>query len=345
MLTNEAVLKALSTVMDPDLKKDLVSLKMIEDLQVEGSKASFSIVLTTPACPLRNQIEENARRAVKTLAGAEEVEIHTISRVQAPAPVNLDSNHFKHVIAVGSGKGGVGKSTVAVAIAARLAAMGASVGLLDADIYGPNIPRMLGIERLPEGDGPKIAPAQAFGMKVVSIGFLVPEGQPLIWRGPMLHTAIKQFLTDFDWGELDYFVVDLPPGTGDVQLSLTQTLPVSGAVVVTTPQQVAVDDASRAIAMFEKLQVPVLGVVENMSFFEMPDGSRVQIFGEGGGEALARMNSVPFLGAIPLDPAIGKAGDSGSPTALLQNSGLAATALDQITKAVAAEMSKAAYLK
>ena len=343
MLTKEAVLKALSTVLDSDLRVDLVTLKMIEDLEVDGDTASFSIVLTTPACPLLGQIEKDARRAVQTMAGAKEVRINTISRVQSPKSVDNDTNHFNHVIAVGSGKGGVGKSTVAVALATRLAAQGAKVGLLDADIYGPNIPRMLGIDRLPEGDGPKIRTAEVMGMKVVSIGFLVQDGQPLIWRGPMLHTAIKQFLTDFDWGDLDYFVVDLPPGTGDVQLSLAQSLPISGAVVVTTPQQVSVDDAYRAISMFDKLEVPVLGIVENMAYLEMPDGSHLHVFGEAGGEHLANRAGVPFLGRIPLDPAVAQGGDIGSPATSLNVSSATSEAYDALTCTIAAEMSKTAF--
>lgn len=344
MITNEAVLNALSHVMDPDLHQDLVSLGMVKDLKINGDDVSFSIELTTPSCPLKSKIENDARQTVLSMTDAKSVDIHMTARVSHPKPVTIDKNQFKHVIAVGSGKGGVGKSTVAVNLAVALAKDGAKVGLLDADIYGPNIPRMLGIDRLPdrESDG-KIPLAEAFGMKVMSVGFLVQNGQPLIWRGPMLHSAIQQFITDFDWGDLDYFIVDLPPGTGDVQLSLSQTLPLTGAVIVTTPQQVAIDDAARAVSMFEKLEVPVLGIVENMSYMILPDGSKLAVFGEGGGEHLAFRVGTAFLGRIPLDPRIGQGGDTGSPVVLTsaQNSG--AAALRDIACMVAAEASKKAH--
>ena len=343
MATEKEVLKALSTVIDPDLGKDLVSLNMIEDLKVEGKNASFTVVLTTPACPLRNYFEATCRSVVLDQTDAEHVDVRVTAKVVEKKRVTIDKNQFKHVIAVGSGKGGVGKSTVAVAIAQSLALEGAKVGLLDADIYGPNIPRMLGIDGLaPVEEGQKLKPAEVDGMKVLSIGFFVEEGQPLIWRGPMLHSTIQQFLTDFDWGNLDYLIVDMPPGTGDVQLSLSQILPISGAVVVTTPQQVAVDDAARAIAMFKKMNIPVLGVVENMAYLELPDGSKMAVFGEGGGEHLAFREGVPFLGRIPLDPKIGQGGDIGTPLITRESTSVAAEALRNITRALAAESSKAA---
>ncbi len=344
MLTNEAVLNALSHVMDPDLHQDLVSLGMIKDLKVDGDKASFTIELTTPSCPLKSKIENDARQAVLGMTEAKEVEVNMSARVRNPKTVTIDQNQFKHVIAVGSGKGGVGKSTVSVNLALALASDGAKVGLLDADIYGPNIPRMLGIDRLPDKqtDG-KIPLAEIHGMKVMSIGFLVQNGQPLIWRGPMLHSAIQQFITDFDWGELDYFIVDLPPGTGDVQLSLSQTLPLTGAVIVTTPQQVAIDDASRAVGMFEKLEVPLLGIVENMSYLIMPDGSKMAVFGTGGGERLAFRTGNTFLGSIPLDPEIGQGGDIGSPVVLRSDSNPSAAAMRDVACKVAAEASIKAH--
>ena len=343
MATEKEVLKALSTVIDPDLGKDLVSLNMIEDLKVEGKNVSFTVVLTTPACPLRNYFEATCRSVVLDQTDAEHVDVRVTAKVVEKKRVTIDKNQFKHVIAVGSGKGGVGKSTVAVAIAQSLALEGAKVGLLDADIYGPNIPRMLGIDGLdPVEEGQKLKPAVVDGMKVLSIGFFVEEGQPLIWRGPMLHSAIQQFLTDFDWGNLDYLIVDMPPGTGDVQLSLSQILSISGAVVVTTPQQVAVDDAARAIAMFKKMNIPVLGVVENMAYLELPDGSKMAVFGEGGGEHLAFREGVPFLGRIPLDPKIGQGGDIGTPLITQASTSVAAEALRNITRALAAESSKAA---
>ena len=344
MLTNESILNALCHVMDPDLHKDLVSLGMIKDLKVEGEKVSFTIELTTPSCPLKSKIENDARQAVLSMTEAKEVQINMSAQVRTPKPVTIDKNQFKHVIAVGSGKGGVGKSTVAVNLAVALASDGAKVGLLDADIYGPNIPRMLGIDHLPDNQtSGKMPLAEAYGMKVMSIGFLVQNGQPLIWRGPMLHSAIQQFIKDFDWCDLDYFIVDLPPGTGDVQLSLSQTLPLTGAVIVTTPQQVAIDDASRAVAMFEKLEVPVLGIVENMSYLNLPDGSKLAVFGEGGGEHLAFRTGTTFLGRIPLDPEIGKSGDFGSPIVLLDQNNPSAEALREVACKVAAEASIKAY--
>ena len=346
MPTTEQVLSALSNVMDPDLNQDLVSLGMIENLAVEGSSVSLDIILTTPACPLRHQIESDVRKAVSAVEGVDNVKVNMGSRVRSAQPVKIDANQFGHVIAVGSGKGGVGKSTIAVALATSLAQDGARVGLLDADIYGPNIPRMLGIDSLPPTpEGQKIKTADVDGVKVLSIGFFVADGQPLMWRGPMLHSAIQQFLTDFDWGELDYLVVDMPPGTGDVQLSLSQVLSVTGAVVVSTPQQVAIDDAARAVNMFQTMKIPVLGIVENMAYLEMPDGTKMQIFGEAGGEHLAHRVGVPLLGRIPLDPEIVRAGDIGTP--FLKSNGRNETAgvLKQMSCNVAAELSKLDQLR
>ena len=347
MANKEQILNALSHVMDPELRQDLVSLKMIEDVVVDGDKVRFSIVLTTPSCPLKGKIEADARRAVLTMTDVKEVHINMTSRVQgAKKTMDFGSNRFEHVIAVGSGKGGVGKSTVSVNIALALAKDGAKVGLMDADIYGPNIPRMLGIDRLPDTlEGQKIRPAELFGLKILSIGFLVQAGQPLIWRGPMLHSAIQQFITDFDWGDLDYLVVDLPPGTGDVQLSLSQTLPIDGAVIVSTPQQVAIDDAYRAVSMFEKLEVPLFGIIENMAYLPMPDGTELHVFGENGGEHLASLVGARFLGRIPIDPAIGKSGDIGSPVVIQELLSDAAQAFVDIARNIAAEASKVAHGK
>lgn len=346
MITKEQVLSALSNVMDPDLHRDLVSLNMIKDIEIRDERVSFSIELTTPSCPLKSKIEADARRAVLTMTEAKEVDINMTSKVSQSKSLDLSGNCFKHVIAIGSGKGGVGKSTVSLNIALALVRDGAKVGLLDADIYGPNIPRMLGIDRLPDTpEGQKIKPAVVFGLKVVSIGFLVQSGQPLIWRGPMLHSAIQQFITDFDWGDLDYLVVDLPPGTGDVQLSLTQSMPISGAVIVTTPQQVAVDDAWRAVNMFAKLETPLFGIVENMAFLEMPDGSRQYVFGEKGGEHLATQVGARFLGTIPLDPKVGVGGDIGSPVVMQEPLSPSGEALIAIARNIAAEASKEAFRK
>ncbi len=338
-VTREQVIDALRQVMDPELGQDLVTLNMVHDVHIEGGKVLVGIMLTTPACPLKGQIAEDVRRAVAALPGVEEVEVKLDATVpqgiRGVVPVKA-----KNAIAVGSGKGGVGKTTVAVNLAVALAAKGAKVGLIDADIYGPNVPTMMGVYRLPpltpEG---KIRPAEAYGVKVISIGFMVPPDQPLIWRGPMLHSAIRQFLTDVDWGELDYLIVDLPPGTGDAPLSLAQVLPLSGGIVVTLPQQVSLDDARRALEMYRKLNVPVLGVIENMSYLELPDGTRMDIFGHGGGEALARETGVPFLGAIPMDPEVRKGSDAGKPVVITQPESPVAQALDALAERVAAQVS------
>jgi len=337
-VTKAQVLVALSKVMDPEIQKDLVSLKMIKDIEITGSQVNFTVELTTPACPLRNQIQNDAKNAVLALDGVDEVNVKMGARVQADEKIKDLS--IKNIIAVGSGKGGVGKSTIAVNLAVALAKLGAKVGLMDADIYGPNVPMMMGVTALPPTpQNKKIQTAEAFGVKIMSIGFMVATGQPLIWRGPMLHSAIKQFLMDVDWGDLDYLIVDLPPGTGDVQLSLVQTVPLSGGVVVTMPQQVSFDDAARAVSMFKKLEVPILGVVENMSFLEMPDGSLRKIFGEGGGEQLARMASAPLLGSIPIDERIRSGGDLGNPVVATEPESPGAKALLSLAESVAARMS------
>ncbi|MDF1500285.1 MAG: Mrp/NBP35 family ATP-binding protein [Anaerolineales bacterium] len=249
-------------------------------------------------------------------------------------PAQEENNRIRFAVAVASGKGGVGKSTVAVNLAVALAQKGLKIGLMDADIYGPNVPTMMGVTSLPETQGPKLLPAVAHGVKIISIGFLVPPGQPLIWRGPMLHGAIRQFVQDVDWGELDMLVIDLPPGTGDAQLSLAQTLPLTGGVIVTLPQKVSLEDALRGLEMFRTMDVDVLGVIENMSFLEMPDGQKMDIFGEGGGQDLARDAGVPFLGAIPIDPAVRQGGDEGVPITIAKPDSPAARALSGIATAL-----------
>ncbi len=339
-VTPEAVLAALRQVEDPDLKQDLVSLGMIRDLEIEGGKVRFTIVLTTPACPLKSKMEADARNAVAALPGVETVEVKMDAEVPNDGRVRgLLKVPVRNAIAVGSGKGGVGKSTVAVNIAVALAQAGARVGLLDADIYGPNVPTMMGIKHLPPAREGRLMPAEAYGVKVMSIGFLVKPGQALIWRGPMLHSAIRQFLSDVEWGELDYMIVDLPPGTGDAPLSLAQSLSLSGGVIVTLPQKVSLDDASRGLQMFQQLQVPVLGIVENMSYLELPDGSRMDIFGAGGGEALAKQAGVPFLGAIPMDPAVREGGDSGTPIVVSNPDSPVAQAFIRLAEQLAAQLS------
>ncbi len=342
-LTEAAVMAALSKVQEPELHRDLVSLNMIRDLKIDGNKVAFTIMLTTPACPLRTQIEQEARNAVLSLPGVGGVDLKMNANVPSDGrPRGLLDLPIRNAVAVASGKGGVGKTTIAVNVAVVLAQSGARVGLLDADIYGPNVPTMMGLKKLPSPKEGKLQPAEAYGVKVMSIGFLVKPGQPLIWRGPMLHSAIRQFLTDVTWGELDYLVIDLPPGTGDAALSLAQSLPLSGGIIVTLPQQVSLDDARRGLEMFRQLDVPIFGVVENMSFLELPDGSRMDIFGSGGGERLAQEAGVPFIGAIPIDPTVRAGGDSGEPVTATHPESAVAQALTRVAMDVAAKISVAA---
>lgn len=336
-VTKEAVLAALSKVQEPELHRDLVTLNMIRDLKIEGGKVSFTVMLTTPACPLRGKIEQEAQQAVASLPGVTDVEVRLDSDVPNDGRMRgLVNMPVRNAIAVASGKGGVGKSTVAVNLAVALAKSGARVGLMDADIYGPNLPTMLGIQRLPQPSGQKLFPAEAYGVKVMSMGFLVPPGQPLIWRGPMLNSAIRQFLSDVEWGELDYLIIDLPPGTGDAPLSLAQALPLSGAVIVTLPQMVSLEDASRGLSMFQQLEVPILGVIENM---------RGEFFGSGGGERMAAEAGVPFLGAVPMETEVRMGGDNGKPVVAEKPNSAAARALQTIAEQVAAQVSIAALSK
>ncbi|NOY98978.1 MAG: Mrp/NBP35 family ATP-binding protein [Chloroflexi bacterium] len=332
--TKEALLAALGKVQEPELHQDLVTLNMIRDLTVDGDSVSFTIMLTTPACPLQGRIREEAKAAALTVPGVKNVEIKMGSDVPNDGRMRgLVETPIRNAIAVGSGKGGVGKSTIAVNLAVALAKSGARVGLMDADIYGPNIPTMMGVERLPTPRGDKLVPAEAHGVKLMSMGFLVKPGQPLIWRGPMLNSAIRQFLSDVDWGELDYLIVDLPPGTGDAALSLAQSLPLSGAIIVTLPQVVSLEDASRGLEMFRQLEVPLLGVIENMVG---------DVFGEGGGERLAQAAEVPFLGAVPMDAFVRLAGDQGKPAIVAKPDSDAAKAMTEIAQTVAAKVSMAA---
>lgn len=339
-VTQEQILEALSQVKDPELRRDLVSLKMIKDIAINDSAVSLKVELTTPACPLSQQIQKDVEQAVLAIDGVESV--HVVMGARVLGDQKIKNLAIKNIIAIGSGKGGVGKSTVAVNVAVALSQCGAKVGLLDADIYGPNVPMMMGVDALPPThESQKIQTAEAHGVKVMSIGFMVTRGQPLIWRGPMLHNAIKQFLMDVDWGELDYLIIDLPPGTGDVQLSLVQTVPLSGGVIVTMPQQVSYDDAARAVSMFKKMEVPILGVVENMSFLPSEDGSLRRIFGEGGGEKLAGMAGAPLLANIPIDEHIRSGGDEGQPVVITQPGSPGAKALEALAQSVAARMSMA----
>jgi ATP-binding protein involved in chromosome partitioning len=345
-LNEQAVLSALSQVQEPELHKDLVTLNMVRDVEIDGGNVSFTVMLTTPACPLKTQIEREAREAVAALPGVSQVEIKLDSDVPDDGRTRgLLNLPLRNAIAIASGKGGVGKSTVAVNVAVVLAQSGARVGLLDADIYGPNIPTMMGVNHLPPPREDKLIPAEKYGVKLMSIGFLVKPDQPLIWRGPMLHSAIRQFLTDVEWGELDYLIVDLPPGTGDAALSLAQSLPLSGGVIVTLPQQVSLDDARRGLEMFRQLDVPVFGVVENMSYLELPDGQRMDVFGSGGGQRLSDETGVPYIGAVPMDPAVRAGGDSGKPVVDTDPDSNVAQALRSVAEDIAAKVSVAAVQK
>jgi ATP-binding protein involved in chromosome partitioning len=342
-ITKEAVLAALSKVQEPELHQDLVTLNMIRNLEITGDKVSFTVMLTTPACPLRGRIDKEVREAVMTVAGVKTIDVKMDSDVPNDGRMRgLVNMPIRNAIAVGSGKGGVGKSTVSVNIAVVLAQSGARVGLMDADIYGPNTPTMLGVDKLPPPNGQRLVPADAYGIKMVSMGLLVKPGQPLIWRGPMLNSAIRQFLGDVDWGELDYLIIDLPPGTGDAALSLAQALPLSGAVIVTLPQLVSLEDASRGLNMFKQLEVPILGVIENMSYLDLPDGTRMDIFGSGGGESLAKATDATFLGKIPIDQNVRIGGDTGKPIVVSHPESAVAKSLQEIAQKIAAKVSVAA---
>jgi ATP-binding protein involved in chromosome partitioning len=315
---------------------------MVKSIAIDGPKVAFTIELTTPACPLKDEIEGNAR-AVLSGIGAEAIEITWGAMVRRATPQQAEAilPNVKNVIAVGSGKGGVGKSTVSVNLAVALAQAGARVGLLDADITGPNIPMMLGVTGQPKAsENNKITPLERHGVKCISIQFFVPEGQPIVWRGPLVGGAIQQFLRDVDWGDLDYLVVDLPPGTSDAQLTLAQSVPLSGAVLVTTPQEVALSDVGKALAMFKRLSVPILGLVENMTAFACPHcGELTEIFGRGGGERFCQEHGIDFLGGVPLDVTVRQGGDVGVPAVAQREPGPAARALTAVAGAVAARMS------
>lgn len=327
----DAVMAALATVIEPELHRDLVSLNMIRNLEIDGDDVTFTIMLTTPACPLRGKMETDSRAALSSVPGVGKVSIKWDANVPRDRRIGQQiGQQFRNTIAVTSGKGGVGKSTVSVNLAVSLAQNGARVGLLDADILGPNIPMMMGVNEMPPPRNRKMMPAEKFGVKFISMAFLVKPDQPLIWRGPMLHSAISQLLTDVDWGELDYLVVDLPPGTGDAQLTLAQVLPISGALIVTQPMAVAAADALRSYKMFEKLDVPIIGVVENMSG---------EFFGTGAGKKLADDYNLPYLGSVPLDMNVRIGGDSGEPVVAAYPDSPAALALAQISQQVAARVS------
>jgi ATP-binding protein involved in chromosome partitioning len=348
MLSTESILEVLKPVQDPELQKSLVELNMIRNVAIKDGNVSFTLVLTTPACPLREFIREDCEKAVKKLDGVESVSIEITAETpqQKPLPDRQSVNEVKNIIAISSGKGGVGKSTVSVNVAVALAQMGAKVGLLDADIYGPNVPTMLGlndvpidVEKSPAGD--ILQPAFNHGVKMVSMGFLIDPDQPVMWRGPMLNGIIRQFLYQVNWGNLDYLIVDMPPGTGDAQLTLAQAAPLAGAVIVTTPQTVSLQDARRGLKMFEQLGTNILGLVENMSYFippDMPD-KNYDLFGSGGGEKASKELNVPLLGCIPLEISLREGGDLGIPIVVGNPESASAIALTKIAQQIAAKVS------
>ncbi|MGP1373785.1 MAG: Mrp/NBP35 family ATP-binding protein [Almyronema sp.] len=351
-LSKDAVLDVLRPVQDPELRKSLVELNMIRNVQIAAEgRVSFTLVLTTPACPLREFIVEDCEKAVRQLPGVAQVEVEVTAETpqQRSLPDRQGITGVKNILAVSSGKGGVGKSTVAVNMAAALAQMGAKVGLIDADIYGPNTPMMMGLDTadvmVRQGEqGEVLEPAFNHGVKIVSMGFLIDRDQPVIWRGPMLNGVIRQFLYQVQWGELDYLIVDMPPGTGDAQLTLAQAVPMAGAVIVTTPQSVALADSRRGLKMFQQLQVPVIGIVENMSYFippDMPD-KQYDIFGSGGGQKTADELNIPLLGCVPLEMPVRQGGDRGIPIVVYAPESASAQALKAIAQQVAARISVAA---
>jgi ATP-binding protein involved in chromosome partitioning len=350
-LTSASILEVLRPVEDPELRKSLVELNMIRNVHIQEGHVAFTLVLTTPACPLREFIVEDCKKAVNTLPGVESIDIEVTAETpqQKSLPDRTGIEGVRNIIAVSSGKGGVGKSTVSVNLAVSLAQSGAKVGMIDADIYGPNVPTMLGLERAvievrKEAQGDVLEPAYSHGVKMVSMGFLIDRDQPVIWRGPMLNGIIRQFLYQVDWGDLDYLVIDLPPGTGDAQLTLAQAVPMAGVVIVSTPQDVAILDARKGLRMFQQLGVPVLGVVENMSYFippDMPD-KQYDIFGSGGGEKLAQELNVPLIGCVPLEIPVRQGGDRGVPIVVDQPDSASAKALKAIAQKVAALVSVAA---
>jgi len=331
-VTEQAVLEALRAVQDPDLHRDVVSLGFVKDVKICGGAVGFTLELTTPACPVKEQLQQQAYAAVAALDGVETVNVNLTAQVKSTlGPANAASEGIKNVIAVTSGKGGVGKTTCAVNLAAALAATGAKVGLLDADVYGPNIPVMMGVSGNPQAaPGGKILPMEAHGIKTISVGYMVEDGQPVMWRGPMLHRALEQFFQDVEWGEIDYLLVDMPPGTGDAQISLAQLVPLTGAVVVTMPQEVSLTDVRRAIGMCQQVKCDVLGIIENMSG---------EIFGHGGGEKTAGTFDVPYLGTIPLQPGVRPGGDTGTPIVLTEPEHEVSQAFTRIAGQLAAAIS------
>ena len=346
-LTPDSIRRALKEVVDPDLRADIISLGYLKDLAIDGGRVAFTLEFSTHASPNRERVVEQVRAAVAALSGVESVEIGTTVRVRsatAPERGGPPLPGVKNIIAVGAGKGGVGKTTVSVNLALALTKAGARVGILDGDIYGPNVPLMLGLQAELSTDGRQIRPAEKFGVQVVSLAFMTSEDQAVIWRGPMVHGAIQQFFREVGWRDLDYLIIDMPPGTGDVALSLSQTVPVAGAVVVTTPQQVSLADSRRAVRMYQKLNIPTLGIVENMSYYACPNcHHESDIFGFGGGEQIATSMDVPFLGRLPVYQPISLGSDRGIPIVIAEPESPAARAIGQVGERVAREVAQNAY--
>ncbi|HEY9716555.1 MAG TPA: Mrp/NBP35 family ATP-binding protein [Trichormus sp.] len=342
-VTADQVKNALSKVMDPDLHQDIVSLGMISDIKIDGANVHFKLTLTTPACPVKEKIEQECREVVGALPGVETVDLESDANVASTRKVGGREpiEGVRQIVAVTSGKGGVGKTTCSVNLAVALSKLGAKVGILDADITGPNVPLMMGVDDYqPTARDNRIVPPENFGVKCISMAFFVSRDTPVIWRGPMLDKAIRQFLRDVEWGELDYLIVDMPPGTGDAQLSLVQATQLSGGVIVTTPQDVALLDGRKGMAMFKQMQVPVLGFIENMSYFQPPGSTeRFEIFGHGGGRKLAEEEHVPFLGEVPIDTAVRIGGDNGHPIVAADPDCAVSNAFMDIAKNVAAQVS------
>jgi ATP-binding protein involved in chromosome partitioning len=349
MVDQTAVLGALKVVRDPDLNRDIVSLGFVKELRIERGRVAFTIELTTPACPVKDQMRDQARAAVLQVPGVSVVDVTMTAKVREAVGGEGPRQSLpgvKNIIAVGAGKGGVGKTTVAVNLAIALAKHGSKVGMIDGDIYGPNVPIMLGVKTQLVTDGQKIVPAEKYGLQVISMGFLAQDDAPIIWRGPMLHGALQQFFREVKWHDLDYLIVDMPPGTGDVALSLSQTVPVAGAIVVTTPQQVSLADTRRAIAMYRKLNIPPLGIIENMSHFACPNcHHEADIFGHGGGERMAGELGVPFLGRVPIYQPIREGSDQGVPLVVSEPESPAGRAFMAAAEQTAAQVSIASYTR
>lgn len=342
-LTPETILEKLRGVQDPDLHRDIVSLGFIKNLKIDGACVSFSVELTTPACPVKEQLKAQCEEVVKSIEGVKQVEVTMTANVRAAGPQanRIGLPTVKNVIAVASGKGGVGKSTVTINLAMALAADGAKVGLLDADIYGPSIPLMMGtLDEKPESREKRVIPIERNGVRMMSMGYLIPAGEPVVWRGPMVHGALTQFLSQVEWGDLDYLLIDMPPGTGDAQLTISQTAPLAGAVIVTTPQEVSLIDARKGLKMFQNVKVPILGVIENMSGFVCGHCQEITpIFRQGGGLKMAEEMGVKLLGSIPIDPRIAETSDLGTPIVSLDPQSETAQRYKKISREIAARLS------